>query len=216
MWPLTAEMRDHAREKGLKSADAFNKGCRSLEQCPVLYERPAQLTELAGIGAKTIAELDKKLRSHCEETGLPYPAPPPRGRKPNGAGAKQTNAIAPQRFLDDDDDEDADEAEEEKDEPPKKKRKSAARPYIPAPRSGAYGILIGMTVAHEDPDDAVEEQLTRGEIIRHAQAFCDSSYDRSDKGTWATAWNSMKTLVEKGYVRVQGSPHRYTLTHDGL
>lgn len=99
---------------------------------------------------------------------------------------------------------------------PKKKRRVLPRTYIPAPRSGAYGILIGMLVAQENPDDAIDEQLTRGEIVRHAQAFCEASYDRSEKGTWVTAWNGMKTLVNKGYVSVQGMPHRYSLTHEGL
>jgi crossover junction endonuclease MUS81 len=73
-----------------------------------------------------------------------------------------------------------------------------------------------VVAAGDEPDDALNEQLTRGEIVRHAQPFCDASYDHSERGTWVTAWNGMKTLVNKGYVAVQGIPHRYTLTEAGL
>lgn len=100
---------------------------------------------------------------------------------------------------------------------PKKRKARTPRPYIPAARSGPAGILIGMVVAAGDePDEALTEQLTRGEIVRHAQPFCESSYDHSERGTWVTAWNGMKTLVNKGYVCVQGIPHRYCLTEAGL
>lgn len=70
---LIEELRDAAREKGIKSAEVYSKGCRSLQQCPVRYERARDLSVLAGIGAKTISELDKKHRAHCAATGEPYP-----------------------------------------------------------------------------------------------------------------------------------------------
>lgn len=73
-----------------------------------------------------------------------------------------------------------------------------------------------MLDAQDEPEDAIDERLTRGEIIKYAQPFCDSSYSHSEKGTWVTAWNAMKTLVSKGYVSVQGMPHRYSLTYEGL
>lgn len=209
------ELRDNAREKGLKVVDVYNKGCRSLQHCPIRYERPRDLSVLAGIGPKTISELDKKFRAHCAATGEPYPSDPPSkysSRDSLTAGA----ALARKERTQHSDEEEEQKDSEEEAPPPKKKRKTNPRPYIPAPRSGAYGILIGMLVAQEHPDDAIDEQLTRGEIVRHAQAYCDSSYDRSEKGTFMTAWNGMKTLVSKGYVSVQGMPHRYCLTHDGL
>lgn len=73
-----------------------------------------------------------------------------------------------------------------------------------------------IVAAADEPDEARMTYLTRGEIVRFAQPFCDSSYDHSERGTWVTAWNGMKTLVNKGYVLVQGLPHRYCLTEEGL
>lgn len=75
---LTAELRDAAREKGHKVADAYNKGCRAIAACPVAYTRPVELAPLQGIGPKTIQLLDAKLKAHCKATGEPYPASPPR------------------------------------------------------------------------------------------------------------------------------------------
>lgn len=76
MHALTAEMRDKAQEKGHKIADVYKKGCRSLAACPVRYERPRDLVQLQGIGPKTVALLDSRLRAHCKETGEAYPETP--------------------------------------------------------------------------------------------------------------------------------------------
>ncbi|GMK55082.1 hypothetical protein CspeluHIS016_0201380 [Cutaneotrichosporon spelunceum] len=196
------ELRDAAREKGLKVADVYNRGCSAIAVCPIAYTRPAELAPLQGIGPKTIQQLEAKLKAHCKETGEVYPESPPRRAVPRRPKGK--DKVAEDRS----DDEDA---------PPPKKQKRAPRPYIPAARSGPAGILIGMVVAAgNEPDAALVEQLTRGEVVRHAQPFCDSSYDHSERGTWITAWNGMKTLVSKGYVAVQGIPHRYTLTEVGF
>lgn len=57
--------------------------------------------------------------------------------------------------------------------------------------------------------------LTKSEVIRGGQAYSDSSYEHSEKGTYFNAWASMKTLVGKGYVYVTGNPHKYCLTEEG-
>lgn len=71
------ELRDSAREKGLKTADVYQKGCRSLAACPIAYDRPRQLVQLQGIGPKTVEILEKKLKAHCEANDLPMPVSPP-------------------------------------------------------------------------------------------------------------------------------------------
>jgi crossover junction endonuclease MUS81 len=73
---LTPDLRDQARDKGLKIADVYAKGCRSLAACPVAYERPRDLVQLQGIGPKTVGMLETRLKAHCEETGGVYPASP--------------------------------------------------------------------------------------------------------------------------------------------
>jgi len=59
--------------------------------------------------------------------------------------------------------------------------------------------------------------LTKPEIIRDAAQFCDTSFDVPVAKTRNyTAWNGMKTLLEKDYVYKNGSPARYKLTEAGL
>jgi len=100
--------------------------------------------------------------------------------------------------------------------PPTKKRK-AAKPkmYIPQKGSGGYGLLLGLVLAIDNPLANTQVFLTKSELIRNSQPFSDASYDHSEKGTYFTAWNSMKTLVGKGYVYVTGNPHKYCLTEEG-
>lgn len=56
---------------------------------------------------------------------------------------------------------------------------------------------------------------TKTELIRLAQPYSDASFTHSEKGTYYNAWNSMKTLVNKGYIYVTGNPHKYCLTEEG-
>ena len=100
--------------------------------------------------------------------------------------------------------------------PPAKKRKpSKPKVYIPAKGSGGYGLLIGLVLAIERPEINTQVFLTKGELIRTAQPYSDSSYEHSEKGTYFNAWSSMKSLVSKGYVYVTGNPHKYCLTPEG-
>lgn len=177
----------------------YAKGCRSLAACPISYSRPRDLIQLQGIGPKTVSILERRLKVHCEQTGEPYPAsparpaPPPRTSEP--PPADNTTSDAP---------------------PPKKKRTAAPKVYIPQKGSGAYGILIGLLLQVESPEDTIQVFLTKNEIIRVAQPYCDSSYEHAERGGYQTAWNGIKTLINKGYVFVSGSPHKYCLTEEGL
>lgn len=100
-----------------------------------------------------------------------------------------------------------------------KKRKPAAKKppkqYIPAKGSGGYGIIMALILAVDRPHQTTTVYLTKSEIIRSAKGYSDSSYEHSEKGTYFTAWNGMKTLVNKGLVYVTGNPHKYCLTEEG-
>jgi hypothetical protein len=63
--------------------------------------------------------------------------------------------------------------------------------------------------------DQNNARMSREEIVAEAQPFCDSSFEATDMGKSYTAWASMKTLLEKGYVWKQSSPSRYSLTDTG-
>ena len=98
---------------------------------------------------------------------------------------------------------------------PKKRKVTKPKMYIPQRGSGGYGILLSLVLAIDEPLINTQVFLTKSEVIRGAQPFSDSSYEHSEKGTYFTAWASMKTLVSKGYVYVTGNPHKYCLTEEG-
>ncbi|WRT67289.1 uncharacterized protein IL334_004256 [Kwoniella shivajii] len=197
------ELRDAAREKNMKSAEGYGKACRSLQNCPVTYSRPRELVVLQHIGEKTVAILEKKWKTYCEENNIVFESP----AKTKIKG--KSKDVTPSS---DDDDSDTSNPL-----PKKKVRKTSTKPkaYIPARGSGSYGILMSLVLAIDNPQINTQVFLTKSEVIRGAQEYCDSSYDHSEKGTYFTAWSGMKTLVNKGYVYVTGNPHKYCLTEEG-
>ncbi|KAF9166059.1 Crossover junction endonuclease mus81 [Actinomortierella ambigua] len=93
--------------------------------------------------------------------------------------------------------------------PPAPKKPRKERPYVPTRRSGAYGILLALL----DAKDEGENSLTQKEICTIGQKYCDASFTVPDHGKFFTAWNSIKTLSEKGLVYQSGKS--YVLTPEG-
>lgn len=96
-------------------------------------------------------------------------------------------------------------------QPAKKPRK--AKPYVPALRSGPYALLLGLATIGEN----ATQGMTKAHLIEVAQPYCDSSFTApTDPTKFYTAWNSMKTLVQKDLVYEHGRPLRkYALSEDG-
>ncbi|WVR05462.1 hypothetical protein IAU60_002478 [Kwoniella sp. DSM 27419] len=195
------ELRDAAKEKNLKSAESYTKACKSLQNCPITYNRPRELVVLQGIGEKTVAILEKKWKAWCEENGVVEESPSAESK-----GRSRANPA---------DSEDEGTPSGTDASLPKKRKKAKPKAYIPARGSGPYGILLSLVLAVEDPEITIQAFLTKSEVIRGAQDHCDTSYEHSEKGTYFTAWSGMKTLVNKGYVYVTGNPHKYCLTEEG-
>lgn len=93
----------------------------------------------------------------------------------------------------------------------KKPRK--AKPYVPTLRSGPYALLLGLATLDENSSQG----MTKARLIEVAQPYCDTSFTApSDPTKFYTAWNSMKTLVQKDLVYEHGRPLRkYVLTEEG-
>ncbi|XP_063614741.1 crossover junction endonuclease MUS81-like isoform X1 [Penaeus indicus] len=87
------------------------------------------------------------------------------------------------------------------------------RAYVPAPRSGAYGLL--MALYNASLGDDYPGYMGRKELIEAATPLCDVSFTHSAEGSHYTAWSSMSTLVKKELVRKEGNPGRYMLTSEG-
>ena len=94
---------------------------------------------------------------------------------------------------------------------PAKKPRKSKKPYVPQLRSGAYALILGLSSIDES------ECVSRQQLVELAQPHCDSSFTATkDTTTFYTAWNSMKTLVDKDLVKETSRPQRrYALTDEG-
>ncbi len=190
---------DTAREQNSKGVTTYKHAYDSLRACPIAFDHPSSLQQLKGFGPKLCERLTEKLRKHCEENGTPMPAHP--GSKKRGAAGKPGAGEG--------EDDDADAAGPSR--PAKKARKP--KTYVPTFRSGAYALVVALSSAGED--DVVG--MTKAELIQEAQPHCDASFSApADPTKFYTAWNSMKTLVQKELVYERGRPlKRYALTDEG-
>ncbi|KAJ5105874.1 hypothetical protein NUU61_003221 [Penicillium alfredii] len=180
------EWLDQARDRNSKGVTVYKKAYESMKACPLVFQHPSQAQQLNGLGPKLCDRLTEKLNAYCHENGLPLPEVP-------GHANKRTS--------------DAGVA----DQPAKKPRKP--KPYVPALRSGPYALLLGLGTLNEH----ASQSMTKAQLIDVAQPYCDSSFTApTDPTKFYTAWNSMKTLVQKDLVYEHGRPLRkYALTEDG-
>ncbi|KAI2629699.1 crossover junction endonuclease MUS81 [Hypoxylon sp. NC1633] len=183
---------EQARERNSKGLTTYKKAYAALKACPVTFQHPSQLQQLKGFGEKLCARLTEKMVKHCQENGLPAPKRPRRSRNPG---------------LGDQEEDDLDGEER----PPKRQRK--AKPYVPTLRSGAYALILGLATLEE----GTRNGLTKSQLIEVAQPLCDASFTAPPNPTsFYTAWNSMKTLLDKDIVYERGRPTRkYHLTEEG-
>ncbi|XXG94696.1 Phosphoacetylglucosamine Mutase [Hypoxylon texense] len=183
---------EQARERNSKGFTTYRKAHAALKACPVTFQHPSQLQQLKGFGPKLCDRLTEKLTQHCRENGLPVPKRPRRSIIPGLAN----------------EDEDGQDNEER---PPKRQRK--AKPYVPTLRSGPYALILGLATLDEDNRNG----MTKPQLIEVAQPHCDASFTAPpDPRSFYTAWNSMKTLLDKDIVYERGRPtRRYHLTDEG-
>ncbi|KAK1500063.1 crossover junction endonuclease MUS81 [Colletotrichum tamarilloi] len=185
------EWLDTARERNMKSTSTYRNAYESLKACPITFQHPRQLTQLKGFGDKLSSRLTDKLKEHCQSNGLPMP------KNPRLSKEDRTSLGGA--------------ADDDQHPPPKKARK--VKPYVPTYRSGAYALLLSLSTL----DKGVQSGITKASLIELAQEHCDASFSApSDPGKYYTAWNSMKTLIEKDLVCEKGRPQRrYSLTDEG-
>lgn len=74
---------------------------------------------------------------------------------------------------------------------------------------------MGLVLAVDEPKKCTQVFLTKGELIRLAQPYCDMSYEIAERGILYTAWAGMNTLIVKEYIYKNGNPHKYCLTEEG-
>ncbi|EFY88680.1 DNA repair protein Mus81, putative [Metarhizium acridum CQMa 102] len=189
------EWLDTARERNSKGFTTYRNAYESLKACPLVLQHPAELQQLKGFGPKLCERLTDKLQKHCQENQLPMPEHPQVRKAAERARRDEQAAAA------------------EEGSAPKKRKTRQPKAYVPAFRSGAYALLIGLST---QPDDTTSG-MTKADLIHVSQPHCDSSLTApSDPTKFYTAWNSMKTLVQKELVYERGRPlRRYALTDEG-
>lgn len=189
-----SEWLETARERNSKGVAVYKKAYDSLKSCPLPFQHPSEAQQLHGFGPKLCERLTVKLAAYCQENGLPMPEIPSKRKKPKAKQGAMLGEIA-----------------EEVSAPAKKTRKP--KPYVPALRSGPYAIILALSTIDEDAPSG----LTKSETIELAQPHCDSSFTApSDPTKFYTAWNSIRTLLDKDLVSEKGRPLRkYALTDEG-
>jgi crossover junction endonuclease MUS81 len=186
------EWLDTARERNSKGVTTYKKAYDSLKSCPLPFTHPSEAQQLTGFGPKLCSRLTDKLKEYCTEHDLPMPEMPQKQKGSGKNGGEEGG------------DEDVE---------LKKKKTRKPKPYVPALRSGAYALILALSTLGENAPNG----LTKPQTIELAQPHCDSSFTApSDPTKFYTAWNSMKTLVEKDLVCEKGRPLRkYSLTDEG-
>ncbi|KAH8695500.1 putative DNA repair protein Mus81 [Talaromyces proteolyticus] len=185
------EWLEQARERNSKGFTVYKKAYESMKACPLAFNHPSEAIQLNGLGPKLCDRLTEKLKEYCDQNGLPMPEPPNKDR-----GEKRPSG---------------DDLPGAADQPTKKTRK--AKPYVPALRSGAYALIWGLSTLNENSS----QSMTKAQLIDVAQPYSDTSFTApSDPTKFYTAWNAMKTLVQKELVYEHGRPLRkYALTEEG-
>ncbi|RCH85818.1 Crossover junction endonuclease mus81, partial [Rhizopus stolonifer] len=166
---------------------AYNSLCK----CPVSFSHPSEASKLDGIGPGMVKKLEACMREHCKENGIPMPELPGQSRKRKAVSDETEDAETSTR-------------------PTKPKR--TPKPYVPAYRTGGYAIMLALLDFHQ----VGQSSVTREQICRIAQAHCDTSLTLADPGKSYTAFNSIKTLCDKGYVWRNGKPAKFQLTETGI
>lgn len=207
---------EEARAKGTKAASTYLKAHRSLAAVAEPYAHPCETVRLAGIGPSIAKRLEKEYELWCQTHRQPFPVRRMYATHP--ASSERAPAARTTRTA-------------------ASKTRRIRKEYVPEPRSGAHGILVGIytKILDEGNDEAA---LGKTEVIARAQPYCDSDYSVPGGGSRAsapsslahraggsqysqsrrsyiTAWNAMKTLIDKGYVYRSGNPPLFYLSDQG-
>ncbi|XP_071315910.1 crossover junction endonuclease MUS81 isoform X2 [Trachinotus anak] len=197
------ELRDEAREKGLKIQYTYQKAISSLNKYPLPLQNAKEAKILQNFGDGICKILDEKLQRHLRENGpdapihsLPKGASPPARLDNNSLAPSRKNAAGDQG----------------KDKGGGGRRKK--REYVPQKRSGGYAVLL--TLYRQSQIPGSKGYMFKLELQAEAQLLCDKSFSVPDLGSKYTAWSSVSTLIQKNLVIKTHNPARYSLTEEGL
>ncbi|XP_034713011.1 crossover junction endonuclease MUS81 isoform X2 [Etheostoma cragini] len=199
------ELRDEAKEKGLKIQYTYQKAISSLNKYPLPLQNAKEAKILQNFGDGICKILDQKLQRYLKENGPDAPV----HRLPEGAprpGRQDNNSLAPSRKKNAAGDQGKDKGGRGGG---RKKRE-----YVPQKRSGGYAVLL--TLYRQSQIPGSKGYMFKMELQAEAQRLCDKSFTVPDLGSKYTAWSSVSTLIQKNFVMKTHNPARYSLTEEGL
>ncbi|RVE60702.1 hypothetical protein OJAV_G00183700 [Oryzias javanicus] len=201
------ELRDEAKEKGLKIQYTYQKAINSLNKYPLPLQNAREAKILQNFGDGICRILEEKLQRYYREKGSNAPihcsstaAPPPGTEESN-------NRLAPSK-------------KKKSDEDGGRPRGGGGggarrkREYVPQRRSGGHAVLLALYRQSQIPGG--RSYMMKLELQAEAQPLCDKSFTVPDPGSKYTAWSSVGTLIQKNLLLKTHSPARYSLTDEGL
>ncbi|XP_051560761.1 crossover junction endonuclease MUS81-like isoform X2 [Myxocyprinus asiaticus] len=204
------ELRDHAKEKGLKTQYVYQKAINSLKRYPLPLKNGKEAKILQNFGDGICKILDERLQKHYRENGSDAPIHLATScQKSNMASSKQMEEHHKEPSGNDGELMKQRQKSVRKEEATKKKRE-----YVPQKRSGGYAVLLTLYRHAQMPGS--KGFMFRNELQTEAQLLCDKSFTVPDLGSKYTAWSSVSTLIQKDLLVKTHSPARYSLTEQGL
>ncbi|XP_029943938.1 structure-specific endonuclease subunit MUS81 [Salarias fasciatus] len=192
------ELRDEAREKGLKIQYTYQKAICSLNKYPLPLQNAREAKILQNFGDGICKLLDQKLEKFYRENGSDAPIHSlPEGAPPAGPEAPPTKMKAAR-------------ADGKAGGGGGRKR----RPYVPQKGSGGYAVLL--TLYRHSQIPGAKGFMFKLELQSEAQRLCDKSFTVPDPGSKYTAWSSVSTLIQKNLLVKTHNPARFSLTDEGL
>ncbi|XP_066537492.1 crossover junction endonuclease MUS81 isoform X2 [Hoplias malabaricus] len=188
------EMRDHAKEKGLKTQYVYQKAINSLKKYPLPLKNGKEAKILQNFGDGICKILDERLQRHYRENGVDASiqslsrapslipmsdtklAPP----KPQPASSKVLSKEAGANMVDGD---------------VGKEKNRKKKEYVPQKRSGGYAVLLTLYRHSQVPGS--KGFMFKNELQTEAQSLCEKSFTVPDLGSKYTAWSSVSTLIQK-------------------
>ncbi|XP_034159889.2 crossover junction endonuclease MUS81 [Pangasianodon hypophthalmus] len=207
------EMRDHAKEKGLKTQYVYQKAINSLKKYPLPLKNGKEAKILQNFGDGICKILDERLERHYRENGANAPVHClPRSAEPcsNNLPSTKPSSHFP-NFPATKGGRNMSKAEGDAGQ---KKGGKKKREYVPQKRSGAYAVLLTLYRHSQIPSS--KGFMFKNELQTEAQSLCDKSFTVPDLGSKYTAWSSVSTLIQKNLLLKTHNPARYSLTELGL
>lgn len=167
---------------------AYKKAADRLSAYPEQITTPKQLKSVSFVGEKIFLILCSRLQKHCEQNSVDIPAL---------FGNYVTLTRNEKRPL---------QLDEEK---AKKTRRT--NKWIPKRRSGGWAILVALCKNQH------VSGLCKEDLIAAATPYCDGSFTSNPAARdFYSAWDSIKTLLNREYVYCRGRPKIYLITETGL